>query len=368
MIQIAKMETFAISVPLKSPVKMASVVISTADNLIVRITDQDGNVGWGEGASAPTMTGETPESMVAAAKHMMPDLVGTAIGDLKDLHHKLDRLIYGNHGSKAAIDMALHDLLGKRTGKPLYELLGGKVRDDIPIITMVAGGDLETEIANARAQAAQGFFAFKVKVGVNPPARDLERTRAIRDAVGPDARISADANQGYSNQDALVFSEGAGQAGLDFMEQLVMGDDLAGMAACAKASNVPLGADEGFHAMRDILAHHECGAARGGSLKTIKLGGLWPVVEAARRMDQLGMSVNLAGKVADTSIASSAIAHLALALPQVNWDASVTNQYLADDVIVEPLRIVEGRMRPLDGPGLGIVVDESKLAKYKTIG
>ncbi|MGI9388525.1 MAG: mandelate racemase/muconate lactonizing enzyme family protein, partial [Boseongicola sp.] len=231
MIKIAMMDAFAISVPLKSPIKMASVVISTADNLIVRITDQDGNIGWGEGASAPTMTGETPESMVAAAKHLMLDLVDKEIGDLKGLHHELDRLIYGNHGSKAAIDMALHDLLGKRTGQPLYQLLGGKVRDDVPIITMVAGGDLETEIANAQAQAAQGFVAFKVKVGVNPPARDLERARAIREAVGPKARVSADANQGYSNEDALIFSEGADRAKLDFMEQLVMGDDLAGMAA-----------------------------------------------------------------------------------------------------------------------------------------
>ena len=367
MVKIAAMDAFAISVPLKSPIKMASVVISTADNLIVRLTDEDGNVGWGEGASAPTMTGETPESMVAAAKHMLPDLIGLEINDLKGLHHVLGRLIYGNHGTKAAIDIALHDLVGKRTGKPVYELLGGKARDQASVITMVAGGDLEAEVANAKAQAAQGFVAFKVKVGVNAPGRDLERARAIRQAVGAAARISADANQGYAQDDALIFAEGAMAAKLDFVEQLVMGDDLAGMAACARASQVPVGADEGFHSMHDILAHHERGAADGGSLKTIKLGGLWPVVEAARRMDELGMRVNLAGKVADTSIASAAIAHLAVALPQVDWDVSVTNQYLLDDVVTEPLRIVDGRVRPSDGPGLGINVDEAKLEKYRSI-
>ncbi len=367
MVKIAAMDAFAVSVPLKSPIKMASVVISTADNLIVRLTDEEGNVGWGEGASAPTMTGETPESMVAAAKHMKPDLIGLEVDDLTGLHQILDRLIYGNHGCKAAIDIALHDLVGKRIGKPVYELLGGKVRDQASVITMVAGGDLEAEIANAEAQAAQGFIAFKVKVGVNTPERDLERARAIRQVVGPDARISADANQGYAQRDALIFAEGAKAAELDFVEQLVMGDDLAGMTACARASQVPVGADEGFHSMNDILAHHACGAAHGGSLKTIKLGGLWPVVKAAHRMAELGMRVNLAGKVADTSIASAAIAHLAVALPQVDWDVSVTNQYLLDDVVTEPLRIVDGRVRPSDGPGLGINVDEAKLEKYRSI-
>lgn len=368
MFKIAEIEAFAIAVPLKAPVKMASVVISTADNLIVRITDHEGNVGWGEGASAPTMTGETPESMVAAAHIMIPGLIGREVDDPAELHEVFERLIYGNHGTKAAFDIALHDLMGKRAGKPIYELLGGKVRNEAAVLTMVAGGDLETEIANAKAQAAKGFIAFKVKVGVNPPEHDLARARAIRDAVGPHARISADANQGYTLDNAIVFADGAAEAGLDFVEQLVMGDDLDGMAACLKASQVPLGADEGFHSMQDIALHHERSAANGGSLKTIKLGGFRPVLDAARLMGKLGMRINLAGKVADTSIGSAAIAHLAAVIPELDWDTSITNQYLADDVVLSPLRIVEGHVRPPDGPGLGVTPDEAKLAKYRSIG
>lgn len=364
MFKVADIEAFTISVPLKSPMKLAGIEIGTADNLIVRIRDQDGNVGWGEGASAPTMTGETSESMLAAARFLAPSLEGAEIDDIPALHKKLDRLMYGNHGAKAAIEIALLDLEGKREGKPLYELLGGKARDDAAILTMIAGGDLQTETDSARRQLDDGYTAFKVKVGVNEPERDLERVAAVRAATNADVRISADANQGYTRDEGIRFAQGAAQAGLDFMEQLVAGDDLDGMAACAEQSSVPLGADEGFHSLSDIRLHHQKGAAAGGSLKTIKLGGAHAVLEAAELMRGLGMHINLAGKIADTGIGSAAIAHLAVVLPQLDWDASVTNMYLVDDVVADPIRVVDGRVRPSDESGLGVLPQEEKLEQY----
>lgn len=364
MFKIAKIEAFAVSVPLRSPIKMAGIEVRSADNLIVRVRDQDGTIGWGEAASAPTMTGETLNGMVAAIRYMAPQLEGNEVTDPHAIQFGFDRLMYGNHGAKAAIEIALLDLAGKRQNTPLYELLGGKVRDDAIILTMVAGGDLATEIENTKQQVGAGFSSFKVKVGVNPPDRDLERVTTVRGVAGGNARISADANQGYERDDAITFAQGAAQAGLDFMEQLVSGDDLAGMAACAQASSVPLGADEGFHSMRDIRVHKEFGAASGGSLKTIKFGGAQAVMDASRLMRDLDMHVNLAGKLAETSIASAAIAHLAVAVPRLDWDASVTNQYLADDLVMDPIEIVDGRVRPNDVPGLGIHLSEEKLAKY----
>ena len=137
------------------------------------------------------------------------------------------------------------------------------------------------------------------------------------------------------------------------------------MAACAQASKVPLGADEGFHALSDIYAHQEKAAAHGGSLKTIKLGGAFPVMEAGRVMDEMSMHVNLAGKVADSSIASAAIAHLALCLPQLDWDTSITNQYLAEDLVEDPIKIIGGVVRLSDAPGLGVEPADALLQKYK---
>jgi muconate cycloisomerase len=227
---------------------------------------------------------------------------------------------------------------------------------------MLAAAERNADVAAARRMAAEGFVAYKVKIGGAAPEADLERAAAVRAALGDKPHISADANQGYSREAALIFAQGAASAGLDFVEQPVAYQDIDSMVAVAAATTVPIGADEGIHSLDDIEKHHARKAARGASLKTIKLGGLTSVMAAGRRMHALGMHVNLAGKIADSSVASAAIVHLATALPQLDWDVSVTCQYLAQDIVREPVRIANGHARLPDRPGLGIEVDESRLS------
>ncbi|MDE0530923.1 MAG: mandelate racemase/muconate lactonizing enzyme family protein [Albidovulum sp.] len=368
MLRIGDFDAFAISVPLAKPVRMAGGIVSSAKNLVVRIADVEGRVGWGEAASAPAMTGELPEGMVAAAKFMGSSLVGREFGDFSEVQKLpavLRSRLHGNSGPKAAIEIALLDLWGKAARRPVFDLLGGKKRDLAPALAMVAGGSLEEEESNARLHASMGCRCFKVKVGVNDPSTDLERCRSIRSALGAEAQISADANQGFTVAEAIEFAKGAKEAGLDFMEQLTDGRDILGMAAAASASDVPLGADEGIHDIEDIRHHHEKRAAMGGSLKPIKLAGLFGVMEAGQLMEQLGMKVNLAGKIAETSIASAAIAHLSAALPQLDWGVSVTCQYLAEDIVRKPIRAENGHVRAPGAPGLGTDPDIGLLEKYR---
>lgn len=363
MFRISKIDAFAVVLPLTAPIKLSTITIPATDNLIVRVTDDKGRIGWGEASSAPMMTGETSPGMVAAVQFMAQRLESREIEDASALPGLIEPLIYGNHAAKSAIDMALLDLIGQHQNKPLYEVLGGKNRDRIAMIWRISGASNEIEIARTRRD--EGFVAFKVKVATNPPSIDLERAKAARDAVGNSVRVSADANEGYSPADALTFAKNASDAGLDFFEQPVSGHDIEAMRACAEATSLPISADEGLHSLNDIIRHHELGAAAGGSLKLIKLGGAFQVKAAAELMQRLGMKVNLAGKAADTSIGSAAIAHLALALPTLDWDCNITNQYLTDDVARNPVAVVDGHIVTPEGPGLGIIVDEDKLARYR---
>lgn len=360
--RIRSLTPFWISLPLHAPFKMSNVTLTTAENLLVRVEDVDGNVGWGEASSAPTMTGDFPEGLVAAASFLGGAVEGMEIDDLSGFAKRIDGLIYGNEGAKSAIDMAVHDLAGKRAGVPVAELLGGVVRREMPLLFILAAGNMKADLAMARQKADEGFVAYKVKVGGANLEADLERCAAVRDLLGNGVRISADANQGYSREDALRFAAGAEAAGIDFFEQPIAGHDVDGMVQVAAATPVPIGADEGIHSFADIERHHAMKAARGASLKTIKLGGLSPVMVAGRRMEALGMSVNLAGKVADSSVASAAIVQLGAALPQIDWDVSVTCQYLAEDVAIEPVRFERGHVCLPERPGLGIEVDEAKLS------
>jgi muconate cycloisomerase len=362
--RIRSMTAMTVRLPLTKPLKLSDMTIFTADNLLVRVADGEGHVGWGEAASAPTMTGETAEGMLAAVNYMLPQLAGREVEDLAAFGNYLDGLMYGNSGAKSAIDMALFDLAGKRAGVPVFELLGGATRHKLPVLWMLAAGDSTADTATARRMADKGFIAFKVKVGGAPVSDDLARAASVRQAVGAKTRISADANQGFALADALRFAQGAEACGIDFIEQPVMGSDLDGMAAVARATPVPIATDEGVHALADIERHHAMGAARGASLKTIKLGGLSQVMAAGRLMHALGMHVNLAGKIADSSIASSAIVHLGAALPQLDWDISITCQYLAQDIVELPLMVEGGHVRVTDQPGLGVTVDENRLARF----
>jgi muconate cycloisomerase len=358
--RIRSVTPFWVSLPLTKPIKMATSIVATAENMLVRMEDTDGIVGWGEASSAPRMTGETPESMIAAVEFMRAEIEGAAFEDVSSFADIIDHLMYGNSAAKSALDMAAYDLAGKRAGVPVAELLGGVARTQVPVLWMLGSGEVAGDVAAAKRMADGGFVAFKVKVGSNVDL-DLERCQAVRAALGPGVHISADANQGYSRDQALQFAAGAAGAGLDFIEQPVAYRDLEGMSAVSAATSVAIGTDEGVHSLADVELHHARKAARGASLKTIKLGGMTPVMNAGRRMQQLGMHVNLAGKIADSSVASAGIVQLGIALPQLDWDASITCQYLAQDVAIEPVRIEGGHARLNDRPGLGVEVDESKL-------
>lgn len=362
---IEHMEAIAVSLPMTKPMKMAGVLIASADNVLVKIELAGGHCGWGEAASAPAMTGETVESMMAALRYMVPALTGLAAENIGEVSALMDRVMYGNQAAKSAVEMALHDAWGKAAGKPVYELLGGKRRARIPVLWLVGTGSADGDVEEARNKLAAGFVAYKIKVGTGTARDDAERTRRICAALGHGHLISADANQGYTVEQAITYVQAVADTGLDFFEQPVSGHDLAGMARVAAASRVPVGFDEGLHGVADLARHHEARAARGASLKTIKLGGMLGVYHAAEMCQALGMKVNLACKIAESGIATAAVLQLAAAVPAVDWGVSLSSQYLAEDVLRAPLAIANGYADVPTGAGLGIEVDEARVRRYQ---
>ncbi len=361
---IRRIEPIAVSLPMTKPMKMAGVLIKAADNVLVRVELDGGHVGWGEAASAHSMTGETVESMMAAVRHMAPALLDMDGADIEAVSTRMDQLMYYNQSAKSAVEMALHDALGKALGKPVYELLGGKKRGRVPVLWLLGTGSIDGDIAEAKAKQAAGFVAFKVKVGVGDPLDDALRTRKVCEALGRGLLISSDANQGYSLEQALAYVKAVDGSGLDFFEQPISGHNIDGMATLAAATGIPIGFDEGLHGMEDLLQHHERKAARGCSLKTIKLGGLKGVMHAAELCQKLGMHVNLACKVAESGIAAASLMQLAAAVPEVAWGVSISNQYLADDIVRATIKVVDGHAEVPVGVGLGVEVDEAKVRKY----
>ncbi len=382
--KIKTIEAIAVSLPMKKPVQMAGETVARADNVFVRIESDAGVVGWGEAAAAPTMTGETIAGMMAAIELMTPKLIRRAAYDFTGATATMDSQLYGNSGAKAAIDMALHDLVGRASGRPVYALFGAKRRSRIAVLAVIGSEDPAADLREAQAHWNAGYRAFKIKVGLGSPEADAVRTMMLCQALkgqalkgealkgealkgeaqgGESCLISADANQGFTVDGALTFVRGVGDCGLDFFEQPVNAHDLDGMSRVAAAGKVPIGADEGIHSLDDIARHHERKAASGVSLKAIKLGGLSGLFAASKRCAELNMSVNISCKTGETSLASAAAVHLAAVAPAIAWGLTVTNSGLAEDVTATPLAIERGHVEVPERPGLGIEVDEHRLRR-----
>jgi L-alanine-DL-glutamate epimerase-like enolase superfamily enzyme len=361
--KITKIEPKAADLPLSRPIKMSGVEIATSENVFVRIETDDGLVGWGEASSSPSMTGETVESMMAAIGFLSPFLEGRDPSAFEENLAEMNWRMYGNASAKTVLEMALYDIAGKAQQKSVAALLGGENRTQIPVLYMLATGDIEIDVAEAAERAKAGVSCMKIKVGGRPVEEDIERTVAIRKAVNGGVQLSADCNQGWSEEEALTYVRGASEA-LDFLEQPVMGHDVESMARIAAASACPIGADEGLHSVDDIRKHHEMGAAQGGSLKMIKLGGVTRAYEATQLFDELGMNVNLAGKVAESSVSSAAVLQIAAAAKAIDWGVSVTCSYLSGDVVKNRVEVIDGIAELPAGAGLGVEVDEDALAEY----
>ena len=182
--KIKSIEPIAVSLPMLKPVIMAGEEVRRADNVLVRIEADNGLVGWGEAASAPVMTGDTLESIVAAVHYLEPALRGREPADIAGALAAMDGRMYGNHGAKAAIEIALHDLAGRAAGKPVHALLGDKKRSRMALLGVIGGGDLDGDLRDAEKKKAAGITAYKIKVGIDtaaerrrPHARDLQAAR-----------------------------------------------------------------------------------------------------------------------------------------------------------------------------------------------
>jgi len=365
--KIKHLEVLAISLPMVKPLKMAFEEVRSAENVLVRLETDGGVVGWGGAATAPTMTGETVASMAAAIRYLAPKLEGMTLDDIAAVMARAENYLYGNQSAKSVIEMALHDALGRVKNEPVHDLLGAKRRSRIAILRMVGTGKgAAADVEDAQRGRIEGHVAFKIKVGVADPREDAERTRRICNALNGNGEllICADANQGWTAEQAVTYVRAIEDTSLAYFEQPVAAHDVEGMAKVARASRVPIGCDEGLHSLDDLKRHHAAGAASGFSLKTIKLGGLKPVYDAALLCEKLALKVNLASKMAETGIATAAILHLAAAVPAVDWGVGFSSQYLVDDILKKPHVFANGHIEVPAGPGLGIEVDEAKVRRY----
>jgi muconate cycloisomerase len=259
--------------------------------------------------------------------------------------------------------MAVLDLTGRASGKRLIDLVARPRRNGAKPMWLLGNKTADEDVAEAHAKQKQGFEFFKLKIGVKPLAKEIAIAFAVREAL-PKTPLCADANCGLTLAAARSYIAKTAKARLMFVEQPLAYDDVEGLRKLARGAKAPVGVDEGIHSLADITTSAKAGAG-GVSLKLIKFGGIVAAIEAGKLCQRLGLSVNIAAKIAESSISSAAALHLACAVPKADWGVSLTHFYLAEDIVHRPLALDGGLVALPNGPGLGIEVDEAAVERFR---
>ena len=279
-------------------------------NVFLRLDTDAGIAGWGEAATSAAFPGATEAHMAALDVHLRPLLVGADPFRIEWLMERADRCVVHCAEAKAAMEMALFDIVGHALGTPVHTLLGGAVRDEIPLSFSIANPDLGADLEMAKALYAEGLRIFKVKTGFAGHAEDLRRLEALRCALPGDVDLRVDYNQGLDVFDAIPKLRDIEVFAPTFIEQPVALDRIEAMAAITRAIDTPIMADE--------------------------------------------------------SVSAPADAHAVAATPNVSLGCEFyqATYYPTEDLLAEPFPVRDGHVQVPTGPGLGIAVDEERLKKY----
>lgn len=335
-------------------------------NVLVGIHTDTGEVGWGEAAPLPTHSGETQESMIALLQHALgPVLLGRDPCEISLRLQELNRLLWGQSFTKAAIDYALHDLVARHLGVPLYQLLGGRCRDRFPLGWTIGWKSVAATADEALQAAREGFKAVKLKVG-NPDWRpDVQRVEAVRNALGEGFPIRVDANQGYTPHRAIEVVRRLEGLDLQLVEQPVPRWDVEGLAHVRRSIPFPVMADEAAFSLPDVLRIAQAGAADIINIKPQKFGGLAASREVAALAAAAGLAIFASGRMC-SGIGVAAAVHLYASLPAAGFEGEFVDGVLMgeDDLLVEPLVVADGSVHVPTGSGIGVSLDRGKLERY----
>lgn len=353
--KIINIRTQTLKAPLKNPFVTSLRHVETLEDLVVIIECDDGSLGYGEGAPTPQITGETMGSMLATIEYIKPHIIGRDIEDFETILNNIHLLIVKNTTAKSALEIALYDLKAKSVHLALYKMLGGtqtSFRTDITI----SMGDVDKMIADCHTAAALGYDTLKIKIG-DSPKKDVERIRAIYEALDTNIKLRLDANQGWTAKESVVLLHALEKQDIiaEFIEQPVAADDFEGLKYIKERVQTPLLADESIFSVKDARKLLEMQAIDYINIKLAKTAGISQALALADLSKSFGVKCMI-GCMLEGPISVAAGVHLASAkadiISMLDLDAV---SLLASHPIKTSIQFDESNIKLSNEIGLGIV-------------
>ncbi|MCP4754644.1 MAG: dipeptide epimerase [Proteobacteria bacterium] len=338
---------------LSRPYTIAYETISAVENHFVKIEAENGAFGMGASSPSPEVTGETSDDCSnALEKNLEPLLLGQDVRYLRSLNRKIQIAMASTPAARAAVDIALHDLMAQYLKLPLVEMLG-RVHRSLPTSITIGIQSTEESLAETEEYLARGFRILKVKIG-SSLEEDLERLCKLRDKVGREVKIRVDANQGYSLSRFKEFVKKTESLNIEFIEQPLKAADIEGMRGLPKSARAKTAADESLLDLKDALNLTRLPQPFGiYNIKLMKCGGITTAMQMADVAEASG--IDLMWGCNDESIVSiTAALHAALASPATRYLDLDGSLDLARDLVKGGFVLENGELGLTDRPGLGV--------------
>ncbi|SDD97066.1 muconate cycloisomerase [Cupriavidus sp. YR651] len=366
---ISAIEAILVDLPTIRAHQLAMATMQQQTLVIVRLRCSDGTEGIGEATTIGGLSygDESPEGIkLTIDTYLAPALVGQDATNVHAAMARLNKVARGNRFAKSALESALLDAQGKRLGVPLATLLGGAVRDTLPVLWTLASGDTARDIEEAeRLLAERRHNTFKLKIGRRSVRDDVAHVAAIKRALGDRARVTVDVNQAWNEADAATGIAMLEAAGIDLIEQPTPREQRTALARLAARFIVPIMADEAVTGPEDAMELARIGGADVFALKIAKSGGIFGMLRTAAVGDAAGIAL-YGGTMLEGSVGTIAAAHGFCTLPQLAWGTELFGPLLLkDDVVTARPTYQDFALHLPRGPGLGLSLDEDKLAHYR---
>lgn len=367
--KITEIVIHPLRMPLVHPYVLSNAygVLADSDQIYIEIKTDEGITGWGEGNPWAGFSGDIADSVVCVLQKLIcPALIGKDPTNINAIHQEMDQLIAGNKMAKAAIDMACYDILGKSLNAPVHKILGGKKYDTIKCFWSIGGSTPAESAAEVVAIKEQGYWGCMIKIGTDYK-NDIARTLAVREAVGPDFPLIADANQGWDYDTSLRYGKGVESADLLFYEQPVKAWDISSLAKLRRNLSMPISADEGVSTIQEAIALVKAEACDVFSIKSSKQGGIMPTKRICEYASENGIQLFFNSMIEGglTQAASLNVAAVSDIMLTTGHSFFSTLRHKDDATNFADL-VVDGITTIPDQPGLGVTVYEDKVKQYET--
>lgn len=367
--KIVALEIWPVKIPYKKPYSTSRGTVAAGTRVILKIITDEGIVGAGEASFIhPDRAGGTSETSLATLqKRLGPLLIGMDPFDVEKIMKMIDQHVgedFAFSYSRCAIDLALHDIMGKALNVPVAKLIGGVFRTQMEVGRSLSIAPLDEIAAKAEKLRDMGYKGLTLK-GSKDWQGDIKRFIAVRKALGDDYPLEIDPNQAYSVKDAIRLIRALEDYGLDNVEQPCAWWDLDGMALVTSVSPVTITADESVISPVDAIAVVKKRAADRITIKLARLGGFHYGRKVAAIAEASGLNCNMGSKHT-FGIGTAAIIHFSAAhsivIEPLGYGSTL--ERFIDDIIVEEIPFKDGMVSLPEGPGLGVTLDEAKLNKY----